>query len=367
MTVPSSHAASQTRALWIIAVLVSAAGLQLAASLLIPIVLAVLTSLALAPLVEWLVKWGVPRLAAAALVLLALFGGLGAGVYAMKDRIVTGVQALPDAFRRAETMVEEQLDAVGVGNGTTPPEGGPAREGSQAPPSSSTGEQAPDSAGETLAGAMGGAAAAAQRVAQTVMALSGHLMVVVFLMFFLLQAGPETRERIVAMAGTEERRRTVSVILTEVYTQIQRFLVVQLLTGVLVAVATWAALAWMETDNAFVWALLAGAFNSIPYFGPVIVSGGLFIVGMVQGGASEGVRLALTALAITSLEGWLIRPPLMGRAERMNALSVFLGLLVWTWLWGAWGTLLAVPMLAVMKSVSDRVEGLKPVGRLMAE
>ncbi len=58
---------------------------------------------------------------------------------------------------------------------------------------------------------------------------------------------------------------------------------------------------------------------------------------------------------------------LMGRAERMNVLSVFVGLLLWTWLWGAWGTLLAVPMLAVMKSVADRVEGLKPVGRLMAQ
>jgi predicted PurR-regulated permease PerM len=45
---------------------------------------------------------------------------------------------------------------------------------------------------------------------------------------------------------------------------------------------------------------------------------------------------------------------------------VFLGLLIWTWLWGAWGTLLAVPMLAVVKSVADRVESLRPLGRLMA-
>jgi predicted PurR-regulated permease PerM len=43
-------------------------------------------------------------------------------------------------------------------------------------------------------------------------------------------------------------------------------------------------------------------------------------------------------------------PALMGKAERMNALAQFLGLLLWTWLWGAWGTILAVPMLAVIKS-----------------
>ena len=113
--------------------------------------------------------------------------------------------------------------------------------------------------------------------------------------------------------------------------------------------------------------MLAGAFNSIPYFGPVVVSGGLFLVGLVQdGGTTLAWRMAGAALAITSLEGWLLTPMLMGRAERMNVLAVFLGLMLWTWLWGAWGTLLAVPMLAVVKSVADHVEALRPLGRLMA-
>jgi predicted PurR-regulated permease PerM len=72
------------------------------------------------------------------------------------------------------------------------------------------------------------------------------------------------------------------------------------------------------------------------------------------------------ALAITSLEGWLLTPPLMGKAERMSALAVFVGLLLWTWIWGAWGTLLAVPMLVLVKSVADHIEPLNPIGRLMA-
>jgi predicted PurR-regulated permease PerM len=56
----------------------------------------------------------------------------------------------------------------------------------------------------------------------------------------------------------------------------------------------------------------------------------------------------------------------LGKAEHMSALAVFLGLLLWTWVWGAWGTVLAVPLLVVIKSVCDHVETLKPVGRLMA-
>ncbi len=50
----------------------------------------------------------------------------------------------------------------------------------------------------------------------------------------------------------------------------------------------------------------------------------------------------------------------------MHVVVVFLGVLVWTWTWGAWGTILAVPMLVVLKSIADHVEALKPVSRLMA-
>ena len=113
--------------------------------------------------------------------------------------------------------------------------------------------------------------------------------------------------------------------------------------------------------------MLAGLFNSIPYFGPVIVSGGLLVVGLAQGGGpAQALQMSGAAILITSLEGWLLTPALMGKAERMSALAVFLGLLVWTWVWDAWGTLLAVPMLVVIKSIADHVERLRPLGRLMA-
>jgi predicted PurR-regulated permease PerM len=81
---------------------------------------------------------------------------------------------------------------------------------------------------------------------------------------------------------------------------------------------------------------------------------------------AQALQMSGAAILITSLEGWLVTPFLMGKAERMNALAVFLGLLLWTWIWGGWGTILAVPMLVVIKSVADHVEPLKPIGRMMA-
>jgi predicted PurR-regulated permease PerM len=206
-----------------------------------------------------------------------------------------------------------------------------------------------------------------QRVVSGISAFAGHLVVVIFLIYFLLIEGHRVRSRLVEIAGPDpHRRRTTSKIIDDINTQIQRYLLVLLVTAIIVAAATWAALALIGVRNAAVWGLLAGVFNSIPYFGPVIVSGGIFIVGLVDGGLTQAVQASGAALVITSLEGWLITPPLMGKAERMSALAVFLGLLFWTWAWSGWGTILAVPMLVIMKSVADHVEALRPGARLMA-
>ena len=90
------------------------------------------------------------------------------------------------------------------------------------------------------------------------------------------------------------------------------------------------------------------------------------MVGLVQSGdIVRVVEMSAAALLIASVAGWVVTPPLFGRTERMNAVVMFVGLLFWTWIWGAWGTLLAVPMLVVMKAVADHVQRLSPVARLM--
>jgi len=72
-------------------------------------------------------------------------------------------------------------------------------------------------------------------------------------------------------------------------------------------------------------------------------------------------------LAITSLEGWLLTPALMSRAAQMNPVAIFVGLLFWSWVWGVWGTILAVPMMMTAKAICDRIEDLQPVGELLGE
>ena len=73
------------------------------------------------------------------------------------------------------------------------------------------------------------------------------------------------------------------------------------------------------------------------------------------------------ALAITSLEGWLLMPFLTSRLVRTNEVAVFVALIFWSFIWGVWGTLLAVPMLVAVKACCDRIDDLKPIGELLGE
>jgi predicted PurR-regulated permease PerM len=73
------------------------------------------------------------------------------------------------------------------------------------------------------------------------------------------------------------------------------------------------------------------------------------------------------SVAITSLEGWLLTPWLTSRAARINEVAIFVGLIFWSFVWGIWGTLLAVPLLVVVKAVCDRIKELKPVGELLGD
>ena len=127
-------------------------------------------------------------------------------------------------------------------------------------------------------------------------------------------------------------------------------------------------LRWIGFEQAALWGLLAGVFNSIPYFGPVVVTAAVAVVAFLQFGTLQMVLVASGAtFVITSLEGMLLTPLLTSRAGRMNAVAVFVGLIFWGWVWEVWGMLLAVPMLMVVKAICDRVEDLKPVGELLGD
>jgi predicted PurR-regulated permease PerM len=138
--------------------------------------------------------------------------------------------------------------------------------------------------------------------------------------------------------------------------------------SVIVGIASWIAFRTVGLNQAVFWAVAAGAFNSIPYFGPVLVSFGTAIVAFLQfGTVSMAAYVAGLSLVITSIEGWVLMPVLARKVVRTNEIAVFVSLIFWTFVWGVWGTLLAVPMLVAVKAFCDHVDDLKPIGELLGE
>lgn len=330
----------------------------------VPLVLGGLLFYALDPLVDWMERHKVPRALGASLVILALVGGLSSGAYALRFQVMAVVEQLPlaaqrfrEAFRdqdgQAGTLSKMQEAAKEIEKTADSVAGNDARRGV-------TKVQIEEPAFAARAYLWAGSLGA--------VSLAGQALMVLLLTFFLLLSDDLFKRKLVEGIPTFARKKLTVQVLDQIADQIERFLLVQVFTSVVVGLATWAALWALGLQQPAVWGLMAGVFNSIPYFGPVIVTGGLTVVAFLQFGTfTMALAVAGIALTITSLEGWLLTPTLLSRAANMNQVSVFVGLIFWSWIWGVWGMLLAVPMLMVVKSVCDHVEDLQSVGQFLGE
>jgi predicted PurR-regulated permease PerM len=340
--------------------------LRSAQEVLIPFVLSGLLFYALDPFVDRLQAWKVPRVLGAALVLLAVVAGLSVTAFSLRDEAIALVDELPAgvrklrsdlrAGRRQPSTLEkvreaaQELDRTAAETeGATPAPDGVVRV--------QVDEPAFRASEYIWSGSMGA------------IALFSLGVMIFFLTYFLLVANDLFKQKLVKNIGAAVSEKVITIqILDEIGTKIERFLLVQILTSAIVAVATGLALWWIGLEGAAVWGLLAGVLNSIPYAGPLVVTIGLSLVAFLQF-ETVGMTAAVAgvALAITTAEGWILTPTLLGHAAQMNRIAVFAGLLFWTWMWGAWGTLLAIPMMMVIKVVCDHVETLRPVGDFMGE
>jgi len=353
---------ARTVALVVIAVGVVVFLLQFMQSLLAPLAFGLLLFYALDPAVDAMERMRVPRWIAAALALgLTLVTILG-GAYSLQDEAMTVINELPAGARRIAALVERRprtapgpldkveqaAEALAKTDAPKPPPG-VVRVQVEEPRVTAT--------GLLWSGSMGAVSAINQ------------LIMILFLTYFVLLSDKLFRRKFVELAGPTLSKKKVTIeIIDEISSQIGRFLMVQVFTSLVVGVTTWAVLAYIGLDQAALWGLLAGVLNSIPYYGPLIVSGGLSLVAFLQFGTFYMTLLvAGISLVITSLEGWLLTPTLMGKVASMNRVAVFVGLLFWSWAWGVWGLLLAVPMMMSIKVVCDHVDDLKPVGRFLGE
>jgi predicted PurR-regulated permease PerM len=336
--------------------------LQFMQSVLIPFVLGGLLFYALDPTVDWLERWRVPRALGAAAVLAAVIAAGGALTYALQGQALTVIDQLPaGAAKLAASLRRHPGDQPS-----------PVEKVQQAADKLQEAEPVKPKAGVLRVQVEDPSFQASAFVWSSSMGLlsaANQLMMVLFLTYFMLLSDQLFKRKLVEIVGpTISTKKTTVRVLEDIASQIEQFLKIEMITSVLVAVATWAALWALGLHQAALWGLLAGLFNSIPYYGPVLVTGGLSLVGFLQfGTVPMTATVAGVSLLITTLEGLLLTPMLVGRASSMNHVAIFAGLLFWSWVWGIWGMLLAVPLMMVLKVVCEHVESLQPIGHLLGD
>ena len=194
-----------------------------------------------------------------------------------------------------------------------------------------------------------------------------QLTVVLFLVFFMLASGDFFKKKLVALSGEHlaQRKFTVKVI-DEIDAQIRRYLVVMLVANVLMGLGTWALFAAFGLHYAGLWGFVAAILHTIPYFGPALIAAGSLVVALVQFGEwTRALLVASCVVVLATLVGMLFATWFASRQMRMNATASFVGLLFFGWIWGLWGLLLGIPILAIVKTICDHNEDWKPVGELL--
>jgi predicted PurR-regulated permease PerM len=199
--------------------------------------------------------------------------------------------------------------------------------------------------------------------------LVGETVMMLFLAYFLLLSGDTFKRKLVRLSGPSLSRKKITLhIIEDINHSIQRYMLMLLITNTMVGLLSWAVFRLIGLDNAGAWALVAGCLHLIPYFGPVAIAILTGMAAYLQFGTVLPVLLvAGSSMLISTLIGIFVTTWMTGRIAKMNAAAVFISLLFWAWLWGVWGMLLGIPITAIFKVVSERIENLHSVAELLGE
>lgn len=335
--------------LTVLMLLAIAAALIFASALLIPLLLAAFIALGLNPVVAGLARLHVPRMLGSVLLMIALGVGVAGTVNALSTPAAHWVREAPTLVRdigyklhrmtrhlsEVSTAASRSLAGMGVG--------------SSAP-------ALPASAGTFSFGTV--LQAAPRAVADT--------LTVVLLVFFFLTYGDEMRARLVTASPRFRYRRIAARLVRGIQVEISRYLltvtVINCCLGGLTALVLWV---WKMPDP-LLWGGVATLLNFMPYIGAITTTLLLVVVGLITFPQPAHALLPAASFAVLAmLEGNVVTPMIMGNRMRLSPVAILVWLLVWAWMWGIPGALLAVPLLTCVKLIAEWTPGWEWFARMV--
>jgi predicted PurR-regulated permease PerM len=323
--------------------------LYFARDILLPLVLATLLTLVLRPVMRLLIKIKIPQPIGAAMVVAGLLGGLGASAGLLIQPASEWIAKAPETLNQVERKLRifkrsieqmskaaEKVEKMASADNTPKAKPLPAQ---------------PPLASRILGGA------------QKIFVVAAPTVV---LLFFLLAAGDLFLRKLVKVLPTlADKRRAVTVVHT-----VQDEMAVYLFTITCInaglGLATGVAMYWLGMPNPALWGMMAALFNYVPYLGPLISLIILTIVAVITfDGLGQTIAVPAVFFMLTFIEGQILTPYITGHRLTLNPVVIFLSMLLWGWLWGIVGTLIAVPIAMIFRIVCEHVEALKPIGEFL--
>ena len=339
-------------ALVVLAVLAVGYTLWAAQEVVLPVLLGVFFALIGNPIIRALSRLYVPRFIAAVLV---LAGGLAAAGALGAQLVQPAAEWFEEAPRQLLQLGEDLRDLTR-----------PMHEANQA--------------AENIARAAGSVSIGEIEVVRTQVddpygdlakapKLMATMLAVVLLTFFFMVFGESLQKNAIALLPTRQRQKLTVGILQSIEREISRYVFAISLINALVGLLFAGLLHWMlgvTLQEALLWGTIVAVLNFAPYVGPLIGILLMLVMGFVTWD-EVGPSLLPSAiyLVLHTVEGQIITPIVLGRRMRLSPLVLVLALMLFGWLWGIVGLLLAVPLLVCVKLVLAKIEGLEGWARLL--
>jgi predicted PurR-regulated permease PerM len=194
------------------------------------------------------------------------------------------------------------------------------------------------------------------------------IVVTIILLYFLLASGNLFLQKLVRVLPRFRDKRTAVTIVHQIEKDVSLYLLTVTMTNAGLGVAVGLAMYGLGMPNPVLWGVMVGCFNFIPYLGDIASTIVLTLVASVTFDQLGHILLVPAVFfALTSLEGMIVTPLVVGNRLSLNPVAIFIWLLLWGWLWGIPGTLLAVPLLAITKIICDNIAPLTPIGEFIGD
>jgi predicted PurR-regulated permease PerM len=327
--------------------------LYVAHQIVLPIILAVMTSLLLSPLVKRAyVKWRIPRMVSSLVLVLLVLAGIVGITLAVATPALKWVEEVPQGISRllvGESEISRQIARVTESAEQVEKSVEELSESGQQP--STVVLQTDSWRSQLMAKARNGIAGLALALALT---------------YFLLVSGDRLIHNFIRQLPIDQRR-TVLRMTHESQHQIAQYLGVLGLSNLFVGTTT-GLISWaVGLPDPAVWGLVAGLARFIPYLGNILSISMLTVVSVVSLDELWMMAIApLGFLGLTMLVGLFIEPWIHGFRMAINPVIIFVSIFFWGWLWGPVGVLLAVPLMTVIQVVLKQIPKLRPVYKVIA-